>query len=664
MARRESNIAAVGSFWSVGDPWHRGDAASAQEGVSAGVPIVKRRIPRIPVLFTLSSLLLVAIGVLWLRSVLHHADGLILYGPTGTVNGVIAGPSGILFCSTNMPAGRDMALGAQAVSMSPDELEGLTYYLMYFAKHGREILGVRFGAGTFGPTIRFHLLVIPYWLCAAVLAIPSLWKLCGVVLRLSRTRPGYCPGCGYDLRCSEGRCPECGRPIRPREAIAARRPIAPAPERSARAAFASWAGLALAFAVPAVLLVRGHRAAGRAATAPVELAVLDREFDGTGLAGRPVPPADWAAALARGSGEPVRIDWGAASHAAMRQTPLDLGTIHHATVGALLRQLRDQVVPEADPRLEVWADREAVQLGPATSAPHVLRSYPVQDLLRDVAPEVKRAYAIEHSINYGPLHSGPRASVEMEMDDAIQDFIATFIDLGDWWMPTGGGIATAGSPAVAVLGGRAWVWQTQAGHASIRQMLAALRATGAKPPVTDAAGPGLDSAVIPELNLNPATLGTAIDALRKATGANLWVDWDDLAEDGIKRNAPITLRLHRVTLRQALTAALGAAGGEGPAGFNVRDDLIVVATAYTIREHAAVLRAYDIRDLMTNADPGAERLVNTIEKSVDPDSWRVNGGTIGNIRVFAGRLVIWQTPENHRNLAAFLKTVRGNNNGH
>lgn len=624
--------------------------------------MVKRHILRIPVLFTLSILLLLTIGILWLRSGLHHAEGLILYGPTGTVNGVVAGSSGILCCSTNMPAGRDMAWGVQAVSVSADELEGITYYLMYFAKRGRGILSVRCGAGTFGPGVGFHLLVIPYWLCAAVLAIPSLWKLCGVVIRLSRTRPGYCRGCGYDLRCSEVRCPECGRPITPREALAAQRPIPQAPARSARAAFASWAGLAVAFAIPAALLVRGYHAVGRAATVPIELGLLDREFDGRGLAD-PVPPAGWAAALSRGAGGPVRIDWGAASHAAMGQTPLDFGTFHRATVGTLLQQLRDQVVPEGEPRLETWADRGAVHLGPGSSAPHVLRSYPVQDLLRDNARQVKRAYAIEHSINYGPLHSGPTASVEMEMREAVEEFFATFMDLGDWWTPSRGGTATAGSPAVAVIGGRAWVWQTQQGHAAIRQMLAALRAADANPPATDAGDPDLDSVVIPELNLDPATLGSAIDALRKATGANLWVGWDDLAEDGIKRNAPLSLRLRRMTLRQALTAVLGAVGGEGPAGFQLRDHLIIIATAYTLREHAAVLRAYDIRDLMTNADPEAERLVNTMEKSVDPDSWRVNGGTIGNIRVFAGRLVVWQTPENHRQLAAFLKTLRSGPNG-
>jgi hypothetical protein len=47
---------------------------------------------------------------------------------------------------------------------------------------------------------------IPIWMliaCAAVVAV-------GAHTRVTRTRPGTCAKCGYDLRGSGDRCPECG----------------------------------------------------------------------------------------------------------------------------------------------------------------------------------------------------------------------------------------------------------------------------------------------------------------------------------------------------------------------------------------------------------------------------------------------------------------------
>lgn len=52
------------------------------------------------------------------------------------------------------------------------------------------------------------LVAIPCWLIAVFLACVD-----AVLLRRllrSRTRPGLCPACSYDLRATPGRCPECG----------------------------------------------------------------------------------------------------------------------------------------------------------------------------------------------------------------------------------------------------------------------------------------------------------------------------------------------------------------------------------------------------------------------------------------------------------------------
>lgn len=57
--------------------------------------------------------------------------------------------------------------------------------------------------------------VIPYWFPAGLAAI---LPACGLILlvrrrqQAARSRRGFCPGCGYDLRGTPERCPECGAP--------------------------------------------------------------------------------------------------------------------------------------------------------------------------------------------------------------------------------------------------------------------------------------------------------------------------------------------------------------------------------------------------------------------------------------------------------------------
>ena len=74
----------------------------------------------------------------------------------------------------------------------------------------------RLGFGYFSEQVtsaepyRLHVLALPHWLAAVLLAVlPAAWA--GHLLLRRRRRPaGLCPSCGYDLRATPGQCPECG----------------------------------------------------------------------------------------------------------------------------------------------------------------------------------------------------------------------------------------------------------------------------------------------------------------------------------------------------------------------------------------------------------------------------------------------------------------------
>jgi hypothetical protein len=61
----------------------------------------------------------------------------------------------------------------------------------------------------------------------------------------------------------------------------------------------------------------------------------------------------------------------------------------------------------------------------------------------------------------------------------------------------------------------------------------------------------------------------------------------------------------------------------------------------------------------TNAsDDVAKQLMDLIQETVDPDSWRENGGTVGAIRELQGQLIVTQTSENQALLMDLLKQLR------
>ena len=203
--------------------------------------------------------------------------------------------------------------------------------------------------------------------------------------------------------------------------------------------------------------------------------------------------------------------------------------------------------------------------------------------------------------------------------------------------------------------------------------------------------------VLSEVKLDSMTISRAIDALRRQSGVNIFVNWRRLADanPGFGPDTPVVmeLRLKDVTLGQTLARLRDCIksrdGVQGVAfGFGVEDGIVTISDRWSDGHHTTFGRWYYVQDLLN--DPGhagwsrpvagdAAKAVGTgifintprvirpdvqdapvqiIMDSVDMESWRANGGPDGTIYLWAGRLIIHQTPENHRKIESFLDNLR------
>jgi hypothetical protein len=213
-----------------------------------------------------------------------------------------------------------------------------------------------------------------------------------------------------------------------------------------------------------------------------------------------------------------------------------------------------------------------------------------------------------------------------------------------------------------------------------------------------------------------APLEQVLDDFRRRADVNLVVDWAGLDEDGIRKATPVTLDLSEVPAGLALRLALDEAWrnrqgpGRGPdVGYRVEYGVVFVGTgAGGIRGRSlrTVVRVYDIRDLMmesarfsdsflhslpaaTRLPAGAQetaatdpqpnlpgvaddearppateveafsRLAEVIITAIDPESWEdSSNGVDGRIRYWAGRAIVFQTPENQEMVESFFRDLR------
>ncbi|HUT59487.1 MAG TPA: secretin N-terminal domain-containing protein [Phycisphaerae bacterium] len=180
---------------------------------------------------------------------------------------------------------------------------------------------------------------------------------------------------------------------------------------------------------------------------------------------------------------------------------------------------------------------------------------------------------------------------------------------------------------------------------------------------------------------------TVIEWLRQVSGLNIHVNWGALEIAGILPTTPVrSVNLTNVTVERALLSVLWDVGGATPLSYVVDEGVVTVSTKEDLsgpRYRRTV--AYDIRDLIVTvpsfnaprielnqaagnnaANEAAmsrqeviQSLTNLITQSVDPTSWRGDaGGDIGSVQVLNGQLLVTQTKENQRTVAALIQQLR------
>jgi hypothetical protein len=207
------------------------------------------------------------------------------------------------------------------------------------------------------------------------------------------------------------------------------------------------------------------------------------------------------------------------------------------------------------------------------------------------------------------------------------------------------------------------------------------------PPTSQPAAADKLDPIVPLAEFRATSMAKAIDTLRDMTKVNIVVRWRALKDAGIEPDSPVDLRAAKLPLQRVLELLGDVAGGcsNVPLAAHEERGVVILSTRDDDDlEHTAPLRLYDVRDLIesdmairsriqigqaTTApttmpsteeryEVSLEQLKQVILDTIEPDSWRDAGGTVGSLRDFNGVLIVAQTPAVHEQIKKLLEELR------
>ncbi|MBI5765041.1 MAG: hypothetical protein HZA51_16115 [Planctomycetes bacterium] len=224
-------------------------------------------------------------------------------------------------------------------------------------------------------------------------------------------------------------------------------------------------------------------------------------------------------------------------------------------------------------------------------------------------------------------------------------------------------------------------------------------------------------AVASELVFEAKRFEDVIENLRALTGLNIVPNWAALSAAAIEKEAEVNLKLQGVKYEKALQLILNAVGGgETELAYEIDDGVVTVSTKEDLSRNK-VTRVYNVQDLIItvptfrsrftpynvpqsqnqqgglgggrflfgggqggqggggqqqgggqqggqqqenqqNLGDPLEPLMQLIQQTIDPESWRDAGGNVGAISALQNQVIVTQTTTAHGQLRDLLRQLR------
>lgn len=107
----------------------------------------------------------------------------------------------------------------------------------------------------------------------------------------------------------------------------------------------------------------------------------------------------------------------------------------------------------------------------------------------------------------------------------------------------------------------------------------------------------------PDLDWVELRLEDALGRLARMADVNLYVRWPQIEAAGVTRDAPVSVRTHKLTYAQVLWLIFNQVdSADNRLAFEVSSDLLVVSTEFALAGEL-VIQVYDVRDLLLISTP-------------------------------------------------------------